>query len=124
MRCPECGYPAVDIGESRCPECGVVYDSLEPPPAWIAVPWFAWTAGSAAIAAMVWCAVVPVASDVVVMMAFAAVLQLVAAALLCVTVLRRGLTGGRLLLVLVTQAGLFLAMVPLVFVVLSLIGAV
>lgn len=121
MRCPECGYPALDVGESRCPECGLVYDSLEPPPAVIAVPWFAWTAGSTAITTLVWVAVVPIASDEIEMIAFAAGLLVLATALLCVTVLRRGLTGERLLLVLVTQAGLFVAMMPLAFVVVALV---
>lgn len=121
MRCPECGYPALDVGESRCPECGLVYDSLEPPPAVIAVPWFAWTAGSAAITTAAWCAVTPFAADAISMIAFAAALLVLATALLCVTVLRRGLTGERLLLVLVTQAGLFVAMMPLAFVVVALV---
>lgn len=117
--CPACGYPAVRTGRTTCPECGLSYDLTRSKRRRI-VEWVLWTLASALVTTIGYTIIAVATLDslemLFVAMVFGAVgVSIFQGSVLCATVLRRGLTVERFVLVLASHVGLMLVTAPIVY---------
>lgn len=106
-------------GRTICPECGLSYDPTRPKRRRI-VEWLLWTGASALVTTIGYTIIAVVTLDsletLFAAMVFGALgVSIFQGSVLCATVLRRGLTVERYMVVLASHVGLMLVTAPIVY---------